>query len=127
MSIAVYSGYRNTARYEHPQKSDNRASIGRETRRRANPAAIVTLTHDPKLDEPALEKALGSEAFYIGSLGSRRTHAKRLDRLRALGIGEEDLKRIHGPVGLDIGARAPAEIAVSILAQITQVLRKRGG
>jgi xanthine dehydrogenase accessory factor len=88
--------------------------------------AIITLTHDPKLDEPALERALRSQVFYIGSLGSRRTHAKRLDRLRALGIQAAELDRIHAPVGLDIGARSPAEIAVSILAQVTQELRKRG-
>jgi xanthine dehydrogenase accessory factor len=88
--------------------------------------AIITLTHDPKLDEPALEKALRSRAFYIGSLGSRRTHAKRLNRLGALGFEAAELARIRGPVGLDIGARSPAEIAVSILAQVTQQLRQRG-
>ncbi len=85
--------------------------------------AIVTLTHDPKLDDPALATALRSEAFYIGALGSKRTHAARLKRLGELGFGERDFARIHGPVGLDIGAVSPAEIAVSILAQITLVLR----
>lgn len=86
--------------------------------------AIVTLTHDPKLDDPALDVALRSEAFYISSLGSRRTHAARLERLSDLGHSEEDLKRIHGPAGIDLGAVSPAEIAVSILAQMTEVLRK---
>lgn len=86
--------------------------------------AIVTLTHDPKLDDPALDAALQSSAFYVGALGSRKTHAKRVDRLRALGHGEVALRRINGPVGLDIGAASPAEIAVSILAQITATLRQ---
>ena len=85
--------------------------------------AIVTLTHDPKLDDAALSVALRSAAFYVGSLGSRRTHAARLERLRGLGVKEADLARIHGPVGLDIGARSAAEIAVSILAEITTFLR----
>ncbi len=87
--------------------------------------AVVTLTHDPKLDDPALEAALKSPAFYIGALGSRKTHAARIERLKALGIGDNELKRIHGPVGLDINALSPAEIAISIMAQITQV--RRGG
>ena len=86
--------------------------------------AVVTLTHDPKLDDPALQTALKSDAFYIGALGSKRTHAARLGRLKSAGLGEADCARIHGPVGLDIGAVSPAEIAVSILAQITQVLRQ---
>ena len=85
--------------------------------------AIVTLTHDPKLDDPALDRALKSEAFYIGALGSRRTHASRLDRLRALGHGEEALARIRGPVGLPIAAVTAPEIALSILAQIVAVRR----
>jgi xanthine dehydrogenase accessory factor len=84
--------------------------------------AVVTLTHDPKLDDPALIAALASDAFYIGSLGSRRTHAARLQRLTDAGVSERALARLHGPVGLDIGAKSPAEIATSILAQITQVL-----
>ncbi|MFP8882000.1 MAG: XdhC family protein [Myxococcota bacterium] len=85
--------------------------------------ALVALSHDPKLDEPALSAALSSDAFYIGALGSRRTHARRLDRLRVSGFDDEQLSRIRGPVGLDIGAVSPAEIAVSILAEITQQLR----
>jgi xanthine dehydrogenase accessory factor len=83
--------------------------------------AVVTLTHDPKLDDPALEAALRSDAFYIGALGSRKTHASRLARLTAAGFDESALARIHGPVGLSINAESPAEIAVSIMAQITAV------
>lgn len=91
-------------------------------------SAVVTLTHDPKLDDPALTVALQSDCFYIGALGSKKTHAARLDRLRQAGFAESDLARIRGPVGLAIGARSPAEIAVSILAEVTQVLRQaRGG
>jgi xanthine dehydrogenase accessory factor len=85
--------------------------------------AIITLTHDPKLDDPALAAALRSDAFYIGALGSSKTHATRCKRLAAMGFVEADLARIHGPVGLNIGAISPAEIAVAIVAQITQVLR----
>ncbi len=87
--------------------------------------AVVTLTHDPKLDDPALQVALRSPAFYIGCLGSPRTQAQRLERLREEGFDEETLRRIHGPVGLDIGARSPAEIAMSILGEITAQLRDR--
>ncbi|HLJ65334.1 MAG TPA: XdhC family protein [Stellaceae bacterium] len=85
--------------------------------------AIVTLTHDPKIDDPALAEALRSPAFYIGALGSKKTHAARLRRLTALGFTEADFARIHGPIGLDIGALSPAEIAVSIIAEITRTLR----
>lgn len=87
--------------------------------------AVVTLTHDPKLDEPALVEALRSSAFYIGALGSKKTQAARLGRLRAHGIGDQDLARIQGPVGLAIGARSTAEIAVSILAQMIEHLRRQ--
>lgn len=85
--------------------------------------AIVTLTHDPKLDDPALIAALRSEAFYIGALGSRRTHAKRVARLQEAGFDEAAIARIHAPVGLEIGALTAAEIAVSILAEIIAVRR----
>ena len=83
--------------------------------------AVVTLTHDPKLDDPALIVALNSGAFYVGSLGSRGTHAKRKARLTEAGITDQQFSRIHGPVGLNLGGRSPAEIAVSIVAQIIQV------
>ena len=84
--------------------------------------AVVTLTHDPKLDDPALRVALRSDAFYVGALGSTRTHAKRLSRLNESGL-EHQAHRLHAPVGLDIGAATPAEIAVSIMAEIVATLR----
>ena len=87
--------------------------------------AVVTLTHDPKLDDPALEAALRSDVFYVGALGSRRTHAKRKERLAEVGITDEQFARVHGPVGLNIGAKSPAEIAVSILGQIIEVRARR--
>jgi xanthine dehydrogenase accessory factor len=87
-------------------------------------SAVVTLTHDPKLDDPALAVALRSECFYIGALGSKRTHARRLERLADLGFGAADFARIRGPIGLPIGAVSQAEIAISILAEMTQILRK---
>jgi xanthine dehydrogenase accessory factor len=86
--------------------------------------AVVTLTHDPKLDDPALETTLASSAFYIASLGSKKTHAARCERLRAKGFDEAHIARIHGPAGLRIGAKSPAEIALSVMAQMTAVLRK---
>ncbi|MED5313704.1 MAG: XdhC/CoxI family protein [Pseudomonadota bacterium] len=92
------------------------AELGLDTR-----TAVVTLTHDPKIDDPGLQAALASDAFYIGCLGSRRTHAARCERLAEAGFSKADLARLHGPVGLDIGARTPAEIAVSILAQMISV------
>jgi len=84
--------------------------------------AVVTLTHDPKLDDPALMQALDSDCFYIGALGSTRTHAKRLERLSEAGYADDQLDRIYGPLGLPLGGRSPAEIAVAALAQMTQVL-----
>jgi xanthine dehydrogenase accessory factor len=87
--------------------------------------AVVTLTHDPKLDDPALEAALKSDVFYIGALGSRKTHGKRKERLAEVGITEEMFARVHGPVGLNIGAKSPAEIAISILGQIIEVRARR--
>ncbi|MEO1493845.1 MAG: XdhC family protein [Pseudomonadota bacterium] len=86
--------------------------------------AVVALTHDPKLDDPALSVALRSGAFYIGALGSTRTHAKRVARLTEAGFGEQDIARIDAPIGLDIGAASPAEIAVSIAAELTERLRR---
>jgi xanthine dehydrogenase accessory factor len=88
--------------------------------------AVVTLTHDPKLDDPALDLALRSEAFYIAALGSKRTHATRLERLDALGHDAATLGRIFGPAGLSIGAVSPAEIALSVMAEMTRVLRQGG-
>ena len=87
-------------------------------------SAVVTLTHDPKLDDPALAAALRSDCFYIGALGSRRNHAGRCARLKELGFSDSDLARIHGPIGLAIGAVSPAEVAISIAAEMTQVLRR---
>jgi len=87
--------------------------------------AICLLTHDPKIDDPALAISLRSNCFYIGALGSKKTHAKRLDRMRAQGFDETALARIHAPIGLDIGAVSPAEIAVSIIGEIVAALRKK--
>ena len=88
--------------------------------------AVVTLSHDPKIDDPAITVALAAPVFYLGSLGSSRTHAKRVARLEAAGVSPADIARIHAPVGADIGAKTPAEIAVSIMAQIIERLRQLG-
>jgi xanthine dehydrogenase accessory factor len=85
--------------------------------------ALVALTHDPKIDDPALNAALKSGCFYIGALGSNKTQGKRRERLVAQGFTEKDLSRIHGPIGLAIGVRGPAEIAIAIMAEITAALR----
>jgi xanthine dehydrogenase accessory factor len=85
--------------------------------------AFIALTHDPKIDDPALAHALSRDCFYIGALGSKKTHARRLDRLKAGGISEVALARIHAPIGLPIGAVSPPEIAVAIMAEITASLR----
>jgi len=98
------------------------AALGLDAR-----TALVLLTHDPKLDDPALEAGLRQKCFYIGALGSKRTHAKRVERMLAAGFGAQEIARIHGPVGLDIGAAGPAEIAVAILAEMTAVLRGKTG
>jgi xanthine dehydrogenase accessory factor len=86
--------------------------------------AFVALTHDPKIDDPALVHALARECFYVGALGSRKTHGRRVERLKGQGLREADIARIHAPIGLDIGAVSPAEIAVAIMAQITERLRE---
>ena len=86
--------------------------------------AVVTLSHDPKIDDPAIVEALRSEAFYLGCLGSKKTHRTRLARLAKAGVPDGDLAKIHAPVGADIGARSPAEIAVSIMAEVTERLRR---
>lgn len=87
--------------------------------------AFVALTHDPKIDDPALMHALARDCFYIGALGSKKTHARRVERLKAQGLTDADIARIHAPIGLPIGAESPAEIAVAIMAQITARLRER--
>src|SRR5271165_2819061 len=87
--------------------------------------AVCLLTHDPKIDDPALVVALRADCFYIGALGSKKTHAKRLERMRASGFDDAALARIHAPIGLDIGAVSPAEIAVSIIGEIVASLRKK--
>ena len=101
-----------------PDEALDRAPLDRYT-------AIALLTHDPKIDDVALVRALNAECFYIGALGSRKTHARRLERMRAQGFGETALARIHAPIGLDIGAVSPAEIAVSIIGEIIGALRKK--
>ncbi len=101
-----------------PDEALDRAPLDRYT-------AIALLTHDPKIDDLALVRALNAECFYIGALGSRKTHAKRLERMRAQGFGETALTRIHAPIGLDIGAVSPAEIAVSIIGEIIGALRRK--
>jgi len=106
-------------RLMHDWPDEAVAALGLDAR-----TALVLLTHDPKLDDPALMAALRSEVFYIGALGSTRTHGKRVARLAGAGFSEAEIGRIHGPVGLDIGAAGPAEIAVSILAEMTRVLRR---
>ena len=95
------------------------AALGLDAR-----TAVVTLTHDPKLDDPAIGKALRSDVFYLGCLGSRKTHAKRTARLAQAGLSDADISRIHAPIGADIAARSPAEITLSIMAQITERLRR---
>lgn len=101
---------------EWPDVALDRAGLDRRS-------AVVTLTHDPKLDDPALVAALRSEAFYVGCLGSQRTQAGRRERLAAMGFAQRDLVRLHGPVGLPIGAVSPGEIAVSILSELVGALR----
>lgn len=108
-------------RLVHDWPDDALEQIGLDAR-----TALVLLTHDPKLDDPALHAALTSEVFYIGALGSKRTHATRVERLQAAGFSDAEIARIHGPVGLDIGASGPSEIALSILGEMTAVLRKQG-
>ncbi|MEQ8283278.1 MAG: XdhC family protein [Parvibaculum sp.] len=103
----------------HDWPDDAMAALAPDTR-----TAVVTLTHDPKLDDPALQAALNSPSFYIGALGSKKTHAARVARLKEAGFEDIDIARIHGPVGLSIGAKSPAEIAISIMAEITGSLRQ---
>jgi len=102
--------------HDYPDEALEKAPLGPRS-------AIVFLSHDPKIDDPGLVAALRSDCFYVGTLGSKKTQAARGARMRAAGFGDDVLARMHGPVGLAIGERAPAEIAVSILAQMTLVLR----
>ena len=88
--------------------------------------ALAAVTHDPKVDDFALKAALDAECFYVGALGSRKTHAKRVERLLALGARPEQISRIHAPIGLDIGAASPGEIAVAVLGQVIRAFRTRG-
>jgi xanthine dehydrogenase accessory factor len=88
--------------------------------------AVAAVTHDPKIDDFPLKAALETGCFYVGALGSRKTHARRVERLMAMGVGMEAIERIHAPIGLSIGAASPAEIAVAVLAQIITALRSRG-
>jgi xanthine dehydrogenase accessory factor len=87
--------------------------------------AFAALTHDPKIDDPALKHALARDCFYIGALGSKKTHARRIERLKQAGLTEADIARIHAPIGLPIGAVSPSEIAVAIMAEITHTLRRQ--
>ena len=111
----------NDARFPHvdkliqawPEKAFAEVNIGEET-------AVALLTHDPKIDDPALKIILKANPFYIGALGSKTTHAKRVERLRGYGFGDDDIGKIHGPIGLDIGAQTPEEIALAIMAEIVE-------
>jgi xanthine dehydrogenase accessory factor len=100
---------------EWPDEALPRLNVDRYT-------AFVALTHDPKIDDPALRHALSRDCFYIGALGSRKTHARRVERLKGQGVSDSDIARIHAPIGLDIGAVSPAEIAIAIMAQVTERL-----
>jgi xanthine dehydrogenase accessory factor len=110
------------ARIVHEWPDEALPKIGVDCR-----TAIIALTHDPKIDDPALLYALRSDALYIGALGSKQTHAKRVERLSRAGLSVAETNRIHAPIGLDIGAQGPAEIALSIVAEITAVQRGKGG
>jgi xanthine dehydrogenase accessory factor len=105
---------------EWPQDALPRVGLDRFT-------ALACLTHDPKIDDPALQAGLAAGCFYVGALGSRKTHARRVERLAAAGIAPAEIGRIHAPIGLEIGAATPAEIALATLAQIVAVLRRRAG
>jgi xanthine dehydrogenase accessory factor len=105
--------------HEWPDEALSKTPLGTRS-------ALVALTHDPKIDDPGLQAALRSSCFYIGALGSKKTHAGRLARLKAAGFSDSELARIHGPIGLNIGARSPAEIAISIMAEMTLRLRTDG-
>jgi len=109
-----------TVSAEWPDEAMARVGVDRRT-------AVVTMTHDPKIDDPALVGALRSESFYVGALGSKKTQAARRERLRGKGFSDADVARIRGPVGLPLGAVSPGEIAVSILAELVGALRRPAG
>lgn len=119
------ASFATTERFPNVALVDDWPDEAMEALKPDNRTAIVTLTHDPKLDDPALEVALKSDAFYITCLGSRRTHAKRVERLKEMGFDDAAIGRIHAPAGLDIGAVSPAEIAISVLAELTAVLHAK--
>lgn len=108
-------------RFPGVELSDDWPDEAMEAMKPDSRTAIITLTHDPKLDDPALHVALRSEAFYIACLGSKQTHARRLERLRGEGFTDADFRRLNGPAGLPIGAVSPAEIAISVMAEMTAV------
>jgi len=108
-----------TISHDWPDQALEKAPLGPRS-------ALVALTHDPKLDDPALTAALRSDCFYVGALGSRKTQSGRRERLKQHGFSDSVLNRIHGPIGLAIGAKSPAEIAIAILAEMTQELRMGG-
>ncbi|MCF6316953.1 MAG: XdhC family protein [Marinosulfonomonas sp.] len=118
------SVFGSKARFPNEQIIDDWPDVALSAQGLDARTAVVTLSHDPKFDDPAIITALGSDVFYIGCLGSTRTHSKRVARLTGAGITPDQLQRIHAPVGLDIGSKSPSEIAISIMAQITQCLRK---
>jgi xanthine dehydrogenase accessory factor len=109
-----------TILHEWPEEALTRIGLDAAT-------AVTVLSHDAKIDDAALIAALRSDAFYVGALGSRKTHAKRVERLLQAGIAAADIERIHAPIGLDIGAQGSAEIALSIMAEITAVQRGKDG
>jgi xanthine dehydrogenase accessory factor len=117
--------YASAARFPRARLSHDWPDTALEAFALDRRSAVVALSHDPKLDEPALAAALASDAFYVGALGSRKTQAQRRERMKGQGFTDQQLSRIHGPVGLDIGALSPAEIAVSIVAQMIDILRPR--
>ena len=113
---AIASSITAPISHDYPDEALEKAPLGPRS-------AIVFLSHDPKIDDPGLSAALKSDCFYIGTLGSKKTQAARVARMKAAGFDDAALARIHGPVGLNIGAKSPSEIAVSILAEMTLVLR----
>ena len=115
--------FANRKRFETTEISNDFPDVALTKTRPNYRTAVILLTHDPKLDDPALQIALQSEAFYIGALGSKKTHQKRINRLKQAGFTEKQIDRVHGPIGLNIGASSPEEIAISILSEVIATLR----